>query len=170
MGGRGGFGRWYWVKRRLYPGRRPGPAARVLNAFWARQYAAGRLARDRDVTLEVRGRVSGDTVAVPVVMADLAGQWYLVSMLGGDARWVSNVRAAGGRATIRHGRGYPVALQEVAIADRAPVLRRYIDVAPGARPHVPVPRQAPLAEFEAIAADFPVFRIGWISGRPEALR
>jgi hypothetical protein len=38
-------------------------------------------------------------------------------------------------------------------------LRRYLKLAPGARPHIPVDRRAPLAEFEAIAADYPVFRI-----------
>ena len=30
---------------------------------------------------------------------------------------------------------------------------------PGARPHLPVDRRAPLAEFERIAGQYPVFRI-----------
>ena len=34
-----------------------------------------------------------------------------------------------------------------------------LQVAPGARPHLPVDRTAPLTEFARIAADYPVFRI-----------
>lgn len=45
------------------------------------------------------------------------------------------------------------------MADRPPILRRYLDLAPGARPHVPVDRRAPLEDFAAIAEDYPVFRI-----------
>jgi hypothetical protein len=34
-----------------------------------------------------------------------------------------------------------------------------LQAAPGARPHVPVDKDAPLAEFEKIAALHPVFRL-----------
>jgi hypothetical protein len=80
-------------------------------------------------------------------------------MLGEDANWVRNVRAAGGRAVLRHGRREAVLLEEVEPSRRASVLRRYLAVAPGARPHVPVDRRAPAAEFDRVAARFPVFRI-----------
>ncbi|BDZ66361.1 nitroreductase/quinone reductase family protein [Agromyces mangrovi Wang et al. 2018] len=162
MAERGGdtFRSVYWVKRAVYRGDRPGPIARVLNRFWAKQYAGGSsLARDRDVTLEVRGRSSGRTIASPVVMADLDGSWYLVSMLGDHANWVRNVRADEGRATIRHGDATEVTLEEVPTADRPRILKRYLDVAPGARPHVPLDRRAPVTDFAGIAADFPVFRV-----------
>ena len=43
--------------------------------------------------------------------------------------------------------------------ERPALTKRYLDVAPGARPHVPVDRRAPLADFAAIAADYPVFRV-----------
>jgi hypothetical protein len=52
-----------------------------------------------------------------------------------------------------------VHLEEVEAGARAPILRRYLAVAPGARPHIPVNRHAPLQEFEQIAKDFPVFRV-----------
>jgi hypothetical protein len=52
-----------------------------------------------------------------------------------------------------------VRLVEVQVDQRAPILRRYLDVAPGARPHIPVSRNAPVEQFELIAAQFPVFRI-----------
>ncbi|WP_345564711.1 nitroreductase/quinone reductase family protein [Nonomuraea rosea] len=112
------------------------------------------------MTLEVRGRRTGRVIAFPLVLADHEGERYLVSMLGRNANWVLNVRAAGGRAVLRHGRRVPVQLEEVeSAAARAPVLQRYLELAPGARPHVPVDRRAPLAEFERVAGQVPVFRI-----------
>jgi hypothetical protein len=78
-------------------------------------------------------------------------------MLGANANWVSNVRAAGGHAVLRHGRRERVRLDEVQPGERAPILRRYLQVAPGARPHMPVDRNAQLAEFDRIAGDYPVF-------------
>ncbi|MFB4284150.1 hypothetical protein ACBJ59_53300 [Nonomuraea sp. MTCD27] len=80
-------------------------------------------------------------------------------MLGKTTNWVLNVRAADGRAVLRHGRRASVRLVEVEPAARAPVLRRYLARAPGARPHVPVDRHAPLEEFERIAAGIPVYRV-----------
>ncbi|MGN6635130.1 MAG: nitroreductase family deazaflavin-dependent oxidoreductase, partial [Oryzihumus sp.] len=53
----------------------------------------------------------------------------------------------------------PVLLVEVPPGERAPILRRYLDLAPGARAHIPVDRHAPLADVEAVAARFPVFRV-----------
>jgi len=38
-------------------------------------------------------------------------------------------------------------------------LKAYLQRAPGARPHVPVSKDAPLAEFEQVAMAFPVFRV-----------
>jgi hypothetical protein len=44
-------------------------------------------------------------------------------------------------------------------SQRAPILQAYLQIAPGARPHIPVDKDAPIAEFEKIAAEFPVFRL-----------
>jgi hypothetical protein len=84
------------------------------------------------VTLEVTGRKSGRTISLPVVMAIVDGQKYLLSMLGDDVHWVRNVRAAGGKAVLRSGSREQVQLEEIP-AD----LQR----APGARPHVPVNKE-----------------------------
>jgi deazaflavin-dependent oxidoreductase (nitroreductase family) len=111
------------------------------------------------VTLEVIGRKSGRIVSLPLVVVMVAGQRYLVSMLGEEAQWVRNVRAAGGRAVIRSGGREAVQLQEVPAKQRAPILKAYLQIATGARPHIPVNKDAPLAEFEQIAAAFPVFRL-----------
>jgi deazaflavin-dependent oxidoreductase (nitroreductase family) len=110
-------------------------------------------------TLEVTGRKSGRTFSLPVVLAVVDGQRYLVSMLGDNVQWVHNVRAAGGRAVIRSGAREEIQLVEVPVDQRAPILRVYLQRAPGARPHVPVNKDAALAEFQKIAAAFPVYRI-----------
>ncbi|MBV9172322.1 MAG: nitroreductase family deazaflavin-dependent oxidoreductase, partial [Chloroflexi bacterium] len=44
--------------------------------------------------LEVRGRSSGRTRSVPVVIATVDGHNYLVSMLGAQSDWVKNAEAA----------------------------------------------------------------------------
>jgi deazaflavin-dependent oxidoreductase (nitroreductase family) len=151
--------RLYRVKRWMYRRGRPGGLARVMNRISAIQFSAGILSPERAATLEVPGRRSGRTISFPVVVADYEGERYLVSMLGEDANWVHNVRAAGGRAVLRRRHPEAVRLDEVDAGARAPILRRYLAVAPGARPHIPVDRRAPLRDFERIAAQFPVFRV-----------
>jgi hypothetical protein len=127
----------YGFKRWMYRTGRPGRLARAMNWSSAVRFSAGLLSPKRAVTPAVRGRRTGRAIQVPVVVTDYDGERYLVSMLGTEANWVRNVRAA----------------------ERAPILRRYLALAPGARPHVPVDRDAPLAEFARIAERYPVFRI-----------
>lgn len=146
------------LKRWFYRGGRPNRVARVLDRYTAALYARG-VGRDYLLTLEVPGRRSGRTITLPLVAALFEGERYLVSMLGEEANWVRNVRAAGGHVALRHGRREQVRLEEVAPNRRAPVLKAYLKRAPGARAHVPVHRDAPLAEFERVAPRFPVFRI-----------
>jgi hypothetical protein len=85
------------------------------------------------------------------------GEHYLVSMLGSDANWVRNVHAAGGRAVLERGSRTDVLLEDVPVELRAPILRDYLAVAPGARAHLPIDRHAALSDFERIADQFPVF-------------
>lgn len=144
--------------RWLYRGGRPSRFGRVLNRLSAVMFSAG-VMPSRAATLEITGRKSGRPVSFPVVIADYRGDRYLVSMLGANTNWVRNLKAAGGQAVLRHGRQELILLQEIPVAERAPVLRRYLQVAPGGRPHIPVDRRAGLAEFERIAADYPVYRI-----------
>ena len=143
----------------MYRNGRPGALARALNRISAIQFSAGMLSPAQAVTLEVPGRCTGRLISLPVAVADYQGGRYLVSMLGNNANWVRNVRAADGRAVLRRRGREEVRLVEVEPGDRAPILRRYLQVAPGARAHLPVDRHAPLAEFERIAGRFPVFQI-----------
>jgi deazaflavin-dependent oxidoreductase (nitroreductase family) len=109
--------------------------------------------------LEVKGRSSGRAISFPVVVADWEGAEFLVSMLGEQANWVKNLRAAGGAAVLRRRGREQVTLEEVDVADRAPIIRRYAAVAPGGRPHLGLRRDATLGECEALAPHTPVFRI-----------
>jgi hypothetical protein len=61
----------------------------------------------------------------------------------------------------------PCAWEEVDPAARPPILRRYLSVAPGARPQIPVDRHAPVEDFERIAAQFPVVRVTTDQPAPE---
>lgn len=142
----------------LYRGGRPNWLARLLNRGSAIAYGAGVWPK-RLATLEVPGRRTGRVISFPVVIADLEGERYLVAMLGEHANWPRNVRAAGGRAVLRHGRREAVCLEEVDPAARPPILRRYLACAPGARSHIPVDRHAPVEEFEHVAPHVPVFRV-----------
>ncbi len=147
-----------WFKRWLYKGGRPNALARALNAGWAAIHSLG-VAPDYLVTLVVKGARSGRNIAFPLAMVKLDGERYLVSMLGKETAWVRNVGAADGYAVLRHGRTERVRLVPVSIEERAPILKRYLELAPGARPHIPVDKDAPLEAFAAIAPDFPVYRV-----------
>lgn len=109
--------------------------------------------------LEVKGRTSGRTRSNPVAITTVAGRSYLVSMLGSGSDWVKNVEAAHGEAFIRQGGRRRVHLVPVPPAERAPVLREYVRIAFSGRRHFPLPKAAPLSEFEAIAQRYPVYRI-----------
>lgn len=149
---RGDFKQW------LYLGQRPNWIARMLNRAWAAIFSLGIMPNYLE-TLEVTGRSSVRTVSLPVVVAAVNGQRYLVSMLGENVHWVYYVRAAGGRAVLqRHGRE-EVRLEEVPADQGAPILRAYLQRAPGARPHVSVNKDAPIAEFAKVAKAFQVFRV-----------
>jgi len=146
------------VKRWLYRGNRPNWIAQLLNRIWQAVHSS-RISPRGWVTLEVIGRKSGRIISLPVVVAYTNGERYLVSMLGDEAQWVLNVRAADGKAYIRSGARTEVRLKEIPVSERAPLIKEYLKHAPGARPHIPVNKDEPISAFEAIAADFPVFRI-----------
>jgi hypothetical protein len=152
----------------MYRGQRPNWLARLLNRVDATLGSLGVAARYGLVTLEVRGRTTGQMVALPVVIVVVARQRYLVSMLGENVQWVKNVRAAGGRAAISSGGREEVQLAEVPVDQRPPILKAYLQRAPGARSHVPVRRDAPLADFEEIAGAYPIFRVA--SAKPDGTK
>ena len=147
------------LQRWFYAGGRPNWMARLLDRVTAALSARGG-GPEYLVALEVAGRRSGRIVSLPLVVAAVDDERYLVSMLGEEVNWVRNVRAVGGEVALRHGRREEVHLQEVGAPDlRAPVLKAYLKRATNAGAHMPVTKDAPLAEFERLAPRFPVFRI-----------
>src|SRR5262249_61547271 len=115
--------RWYdtslrWLSRGGHPNR----FARLQNRASAIAFAAG-IVPKRAAALEIRGRRSGQVISFPVAIADFEGERYLVSMLGANVNWVRNLKAAGGRAVLRHGRRESVRLEEVEPGRRAPLPR-----------------------------------------------
>jgi hypothetical protein len=111
------------------------------------------------LTLQVKNRSSGQLSSTVLAVANHQGQRYIVSMLGDGSEWARNVRAAGGQAFVKRGRSRPVMLVEIPPEERAPLLKAWCQVATSGRKHLPVPHDAPVSAFDAIAADYPVFRI-----------
>jgi hypothetical protein len=142
----------------MYRGGHPNQLTKIINQGWAILHSLG-ISPDHLVTLEVVGRQSGKTIRFPLAMVIMHGERYLVSMLGEETNWVRNVKAAGGYARLRHGIREQVRLEEIDISQRAPILKAYLQLAPGARPHLPINKDAPISEFEKIASKYPVFRL-----------
>ncbi|TYB69382.1 DUF385 domain-containing protein [Nonomuraea sp. PA05] len=144
----------------MYRDGRPNGVMRLWNRLDAFAYGARWLSPPHAAVLKVAGRRTGNLTSVPVAVTRHRGADFLVSMLGPDAGWVRNVRAAGGHAALRRqGRETPILLEEIPAEERPEILRRYLAGAPGARPHLRLGPSAPLAEFLRIAPRHPVFRV-----------
>ena len=146
------------IKRWMYRGGHPNQLTKIINKGWAIIHSMG-IFPNQLVTLEVVGRQSGKTISFPLAMVVMDGERYLVSMLGEEANWVQNVKATGGKARLVHGISEQVLLTEVDVSQRAPTLKAYLQLAPGARPHIPISKDAPVSEFEKITSKYPVFRL-----------
>lgn len=151
--------------RYFYRGWRP----TLLGRLWTRIYAwlAGLgLLPDLLVSLRTTDRQSGRLQSHILAAVTYQGQQYLVSMLGNGSNWVQNVRAAKGAAYLQRLGRRAVILAEIAPQDRAPILKAWCQIATSGRRHLPVAYDAPISDFEAIAKDYPVFRID--PARPRA--
>jgi hypothetical protein len=146
------------IQRWQYRGGHPRWSARITNRLGAIMFAAG-IGPNPAATLELHGHKSGRTITFPVVVADYQGERYLVSMLGQKANWVRNLRNGDGRAVLARRQREDVHLVEDHSDKRAEVLRRYLELAPGARPFFPIDHHAPIGDFERIVDQYPVFRV-----------
>jgi hypothetical protein len=136
---------------------RPNGSARVLSRLLGIAFGAG-IGPNQAATIEVRGRKTGRKISFPVAVVDYGADRYLVAMLGDRTNWVRNVRADN-HAVLRQGRRENVSLVEDFSGNRAAISRRYLKLAPGARPFLPIDRRAPLGDFEGIVEEYPVFRV-----------
>jgi len=137
---------------------KPSGPVKLMNGLIGRLASIG-IIPGGTVQLQVKGRRSEQTRSTAVTLADHEGNRYLVAPRG-NTEWVRNVQAAGGQAALRHGKSEPVRLEEVPLEQRAPVIKAYLQ-----KTHRVTKREfgiepdAPLEEFEKIAARHPVFRI-----------
>lgn len=143
--------------------RRPPALYRSLQPLGVMLVSLG-LTPETVVLLEVRGRRSGKLRRNVVVRTPYQGQQYLVA-LAGESEWVRNVRAAGGRAVIRHGGACEVSLVEVARDERPPIIWAYMhrpgpsSPAKEARHYFGVRPDASQEEMRSLVDRYPVFRI-----------
>lgn len=138
--------------------RRPMKLTQISNRILS-WFASLGLTPSRMITLEVKGRRSGETRSTVVNSVEYEGTRYLVSPRG-ESEWVRNVRAAGGEAIIRHRGRRSVHLEELPSEQRAPILQLYLRAnALSTRQHFGIDPHASLEEFERVAARHPVFRI-----------
>jgi deazaflavin-dependent oxidoreductase (nitroreductase family) len=138
--------------------RRPTKLTQMMNRAVSWLASLGLTSSDT-VTLEVKGRRSGQVRSNPVTWVEHEGTRYLVSPRG-ESEWVRNVRAAGGEAEIRHRRRQRVRLEEVPAAERAPIIKAYLGkTAKATKQHFGIDPKAEMSEFEGIAARHPVFRV-----------
>ncbi len=80
-------------------------------------------------TLVIRGQKSGLPRKAPVIAVESAGKKHLVSTRG-DAAWVRNLHAAGGRGDlVTKGKTFSFMATEVPIEERGPVIDAYRKVA-----------------------------------------
>jgi F420H(2)-dependent quinone reductase len=144
--------------RLFYRDWRPTRLGKIVSGAWAWVSGLGLTPRIL-LALQVKDRSSGRLRTNVLVVVRHQGQRYLVSMLGDGSEWVRNVRAASGEAFIKRGRSRPIILTEIPPEERAPILKAWCQVATSGRHHLPVSYDAPVSAFEAIAGDYPVFRI-----------
>lgn len=111
------------------------------------------------ITLEVKGRRSGQLRSTVVTAVEVDGARYLVAPRGiGD--WVRNLRAAGGEAAIRRRSRTTVRLEEMPPAQTAAIIQAYLKKTKMAtQAHFGIDPDAPIAEFEKIASRHPIFKI-----------
>jgi len=120
------------------------------------------------VTLQVRGRTTGKARRVPILRTRYRGDDYLVA-LAGESQWVRNVRAARGHAVIRRRGARQVYLEELASTERAEIIAEYLQAgqrrsgaeanADQARFYFGLDPEPSIGDIEAIADNYPVFRI-----------
>lgn len=108
--------------------------------------------------LTVKGRKSGLPRSRPVALVEVGEEKWLVAPYG-EVNWVHNARAAG-VVTLSSGReSATYRLEELPLAERAPILKEYITRYAITRPYFDALPESDLAEFEGEAQDRPVFKL-----------
>lgn len=139
----------------------PGRAFRFASSFMTTLLRAG-LPMGSNYLLTLPGRKSGAPRTNPVTIVEYEGERWLTSPFG-EVDWVRNLRAAGGKATLRRGRRTEVLFaEEVSAADAAPLFKWLLTetrLPSAVRNQYHVPPDATLADYEEEARYHPVFHL-----------
>jgi deazaflavin-dependent oxidoreductase (nitroreductase family) len=109
--------------------------------------------------LEVRGRKSGKIFRCPVNLMEVGGKRILVAPRG-RTQWVRNAEAANEILLKRGSYRQAFALRPIADADKAGLLKEYLDrYASAVKKFFPIPPNSPVDSFRPIAANYPVFEL-----------
>jgi deazaflavin-dependent oxidoreductase (nitroreductase family) len=112
-------------------------------------------------TLAVRGRKSGEIRTNPVNPFVINGFTYLLSPRG-TTQWARNLRVLGEGELRKGGKARPFTAEEVADADKLPLLRLYLDKwAWEAKGFLGVEKDASDEQLREIAPQHPAFRISF---------
>lgn len=137
---------------------RPGFFAKTFNKLFTMLFGAG-IGSKNNVTVTVKGRKSGQPRSTAVNVVEYEGQRYLVAPRG-NTEWVRNAYAAGGEASLKHGKSEDVKLVEVPVAERPLILQKYLrENAMATKREFGVDPRADISEFERVADRHPTFRI-----------
>ncbi len=137
---------------------RPSGFERVFNRTFGALIRLG-IGLRHNYVLEVRGRKSGNVYTAPVNLIAIGGRDYLVAPRG-ETNWVRNARAAGRIALVKGLRRREFTLRELAVTDRPPILKAYLDrYAPTVQRYFPIPKGSPADSFKELAVRYPVFEL-----------
>lgn len=137
---------------------RPSGMTKKSNSFFGWLGAHG-LGPKKTVQLEVKGRKSGLPRTVAVNVVEYEGKRYLVAPRG-NTEWSRNAIAAGDEAVIKRGKAENVRLVEIPVAERAPIIQKYLrENAIVTKREFGVDPKASIEVFQGIAEKHPTFRI-----------
>jgi deazaflavin-dependent oxidoreductase (nitroreductase family) len=110
------------------------------------------------VQLTVKGRKTGQPRTVAVNIVEYDGRRYLVAPRG-NTEWSRNALAAGGEAVIKHGKSENVRLVDVPVAERGPIIQKYVQETAIVRGEFGLKADATVEQAQGIADKHPTFRI-----------
>jgi deazaflavin-dependent oxidoreductase (nitroreductase family) len=136
----------------------PSATERWLNRLFGLAVGVG-LGLPHNVLLEVRGRRTGRTYAVPVNLLVLDGRRFVVAGRGYTA-WVKNARASGTVVLRKGRRREEVRVRPLADEEKPAVLKAYLDrFGLTVQRYFPLPAGSPAEAFRPLVARYPAFEL-----------
>jgi deazaflavin-dependent oxidoreductase (nitroreductase family) len=133
------------------------PVVRFANQIAIFAMKAG-IAPKYQYILSVRGRKSGRVYSTPVYVMEEKDKRRLVSPYG-EVAWVHNARAAGEVTLTKASESKTYRIVELTAKESAPVLKKYLALAPITQPYFDARPDAPVESFLAEASRHPVFNL-----------